>query len=395
VSVAGHWAVAIAVATAAVAAIDAIPQPEIPPRFDEIVYQKMADGALFREQKLAAPFVYRPAVPWLAHAFSVATGTSPNGAFEILARVAAGLQLLLVFGIARSMGGGLRGSLTALLAVALAYHHVRHPLLAASLVDVEAYCVLLAASWALWMRRPGAALLLACVGLLFKEFLVIPGAIAVWHWARGREQPLLHGVLGGLALLAAVAIPRVFASVEVSFEMVELLDPNTWGSFLSVPLQWGRSANLALAAVAYGLPVWVLLTSERARWLWRELGSLRVPFALHVAGVGLLALYGGTNLAVFVAYAVPVLAVVLARLAREAENWEIGFALLATAVFNRIWMTVPVPGDDEASLFAYVDFYGAWAGRVTPATFTRWAELVALTSIPFAVRSGRARAQRA
>jgi hypothetical protein len=87
-----------------------------------------------------------------------------------------------------------------------------------------------------------------------------------------------------------------------------------------------------------------------------------------------LVMYGGTNLAVFVTYSLPIQVMVFVILLDHGDirPWELPFVFLAVIVFNRLWMPIPLP---DINLQQYLDFYGGYHMLVTTRTVTRIVEL--------------------
>jgi hypothetical protein len=74
----------------------------------------------------------------------------------------------------------------------------------------------------------------------------------------------------------------------------------------------------------------------------------------------------------FIAYLFLPVADLIAALARRSATRGVVYAVVATAVFNRVG--VPVPQD---SLARFLDFYGGWDGTLTAATLERALEAMA------------------
>ena len=389
-----QWACAVLVALAAVAITDAFTGTIPRPLFDGWFYSDMAANGIAGNPRLVAPFAYRPAGPliagFIAELFSVPVPT----AFGILARLAAVTTLLLVFGFARSFGAGFRGSLAAETAIAFSCFQLKFPLYFPMLVDVVSYPLVLLAVWALLRRMFVECLLLSCAGMFFKEFLVIPALLVSWclgsAYRRDRSWRTLLSLGCALALTAVcVAAPRIFIPVVGSRQFIDpIRDPASLSKLMTVPLDWRRDVNLAFSSISYWLPTLLLVTSARLGKLWNAMEAERGLLLAYAGGVLILALYGGTNLMVFVTYTLPVQAIALSRLASggDVDTREIAFMLAAVLVFNRILLAFPVLTPDDPALFRFVDFYGGWSSRITTSTALRSLELVGYLVLAVALR---------
>jgi hypothetical protein len=306
-------------------------------------------------------------MPWLVRGVSAVTGASIVQGFRGVGFASAVLLLgLTVFWARRRIGFTAPAAFVAV-CVGFAFTHVKFPLYFSTLVDVAAYPILVLALWLGLSRRYTASLLAACVGLLFKEFLIIPVALLVYrmhtdqglrpHARRTRE------VLAVSLALAVVLLPRLAVPVVASFQEVDPLhDPRSLQNLLADPLSWRRHVNIVYAWTGYWLPVLLLCTQERVRTAWRSLEGIRGWLALHLFLVWLMTLYGGTNIFVFVSYAVGAQIVVLCALAAQRiPRRELALVLAALAVYNRIPWDIP---DPALSFDRYIDFTGGWATRL-------------------------------
>ena len=320
-----------------------------------------------------------------------------------MAFTAAVSLLVSIFLFARWAGATAPGALSIMAALGFYYFHVRHPLFFYSLVDIEAFPVMLLAVWALLAGRRGLCLVLACVGLFFKEFLIVPALLvaleAVREWKRSGWDPGARRQWG-FALLAlglasaCVLAPRLLLPISHSFQLIDPLNrPESVTQLARKPLDMARDLNLAFALLCYWLPTLMLVTRERARSLWQDLGDWRLPTVVHLVLVFALALYGGSNVTTFVAYALPFEVLVLALLLkRRIPAWEVIVVLLAVFAFNKVPNAIPPLDGSRAALEAHVDFYTGWSSRVNAATRVRWVQLgLCLLVLPVLRRAARPR----
>jgi hypothetical protein len=217
-----------------------------------------------------------------------------------------------------------------------------------------------------------------------KEFLVIPALLALAAGARGEPRARrVELVAGALALVAAIALPRVAIPIANSYQSVDLLEPGRWAADLAIALEPGRWLRVAFSMLAFAMPALILATPARVARL-RARGSGRIAAgAVYLALVALLSLLGGADMPRFSAYLLPLLTIVLATFladapgepARAVRVLEVAIALAATFAFNRIWIAIP---DPLTQLAAFADAFGGHGdGRLEQLGF-RAAELAAL-----------------
>lgn len=385
------YACALAVAVAFVSLVSRFANP-IPPQWDGLYYLAMAESRPGDAACLVAPFAYRPAVPWLAHlAAELWSLPTPSG-FAAVAWLSAVALLVAVFGLARSLSRRWWHALVPMVLLGAYFPHVKLPLHFPLLVDVAAYPLMVLATWALLRRRLGLCLAISGVGLLFKEFLAIPLALAVV--ALGVEALRLRSPASVARLLAAtiagvlaVVLPRVLIPVSATFQFVDPIhDPATLSRLVLAPLDELRNFNIVLALVSCWLPTLVLITRQRLERVWSQLAEADAlwPSLGSLALVLLLTMYGGTNLSVFVGYTVGVQAVVLALLVRGGVGRvEVAWAVMAVVATNELLRPIPSPLD---GFDAYIDFYGGWSSRVTVSSVARLVELAGFVAMAAALR---------
>ncbi len=357
-----------------------------PPVNDAIYYVDMAEHGVAGNDHLAAPFAYRPAVPMIVRAlhalFSV---TIPEG-FRLLVLVSAVALLFLTFLFSRTLDTGIAASLIPTVAVAFSFFHIKFPLFLPTMVDIEASVLMLAAMWSLLMRNYGIALALSCVGLLFKEFLVIPpllmaiGFIIKYFRTRSPDA-LVWSVSIIVAVGVCVILPRALLPIQQNYDFQEIhrFPPQVrLKMFLRTPLDYFKDANLIFSALSYWLPVLMLLTRKRIRDAWEWLGDNRRFFVLYLTLVFLLALYGGTNLMIFVTYSLAAQIMILAFIAGRGLFWyEVIYFALTLFFFNKLYASIPLPSQD---FYSYIEFYGGWSSLLTPRTLFRLIELTGIVA---------------
>ena len=381
-----HFAIALTLAIGLLGIVDAVGNEIERPVHDGKFYVDMARNGIVGNAQLAAPFAYRPAVPLAVRAFSQISGRDATQGFRLFSRIAALIGLLCAFALARFVSGDVRISLLVMTTTALSYFHLKFPLFFFPLIDVEAAPLMLLALWAALTRHWGACLAIALPGLFFKEFLAVPLAVMMVMLARdfaadrSRRDLAIWIAVTACMMTVCIALPRALLPVRASMQFLDPLQkPETLSLLWTAPLQPGRLANLAFAIAAYWLPTAMLATRERTRLVVERLGEWRLPLAVAFGLVTLLALYGGTNLNLFVSYTLAIQVIVLASLRRdEVHGIEWAFVLLALFVFSRIGIDIPSPVAGREALDHYVDFYAGWSDRTVT---TGWRSLEVLSMV--------------
>jgi len=134
----------------------------------------------------------------------------------------------------------------------------------------------------------------------------------------------------------------------------------------------------------------MLVTPARLQAALSTLGPRTARLsAAYTVLVLLLTLYGGTDLARFTTYLLVPQALLIALLARDSGWAEIGVMIVATLVFNRIWMQIPI-----WDLEKYLDFYGGYSSRVNGVTALRFLEIGAFLVLAALARAATQRTVR-
>jgi hypothetical protein len=354
----------------------------IAPKWDAVFYMDMAKSGVIGNPRLMAPFAYRPAMPYLSRLSAFALHTSIENGFRVVGWISMVGFLLGVFALARRFAPGYL-ALVPMVALGFSFAHVKFPIFFYTLVDAPAYALIVLASWALISDRLTLCLLVSCLGLFFKEFLIIP-LLLLWF----RLGYIYRGTRSGrdLARLAAaivlglsvILLPRLLLHVTATVQYVDPL--NDLSTLKRVVTPWfiePRVFNVMYVSASYWLPTLLLLNAPRFDRVWAQ---LRASKLLGLAGgylflILLLTMYGGTNIFVFVAYSAPIQAIVLALLLQsKVSKVELVCVILITFMYNKIMLNIPLTpvGDYDG----YSDFYGGWQSRVPESTLMRSLEMV-------------------
>lgn len=354
----------------------------IPPAWDALHYLDMSRYGVTGNENLSAPFAYRIGVPLVAGAVSDLFQIPIELTYRAGAILAASLFILITLSISLKICRDIRfATLTALLTAA-GFWHVKFSAFFDTAIDIYALFLLVLAWFFILKKWWIPAFLIGIFGLLVKEWLGVIIALLTFlslRWAVQERRISNFAVPLGIILAggAVIWLPRALIEVAQTVQMFDPLNDPDWQSvLLSVWTNKARVFNLCLSSLSYWMPLLLLLTPGRMQGILVDLkrDGLLAICILHIGLVSLLALYGGTNIPIFVSYSAPVLAVTLSYLmSRSVPLVEIVVAFGVVLLINRIFVNVPDPRIDMGM---YLDHIPGYDSRLNGRSFTRLIELV-------------------
>jgi hypothetical protein len=244
--------------------------------------------------------------------------------------------------------------------VALLGIHSKSPLFFFTLVDVCAYPFVVFAVWAFIRKKYFLCLAISVVGLLFKEFLVIPIVLLPVHFgmAYWREKGWKNLVSFFLVLAVGagmIVLPRLLIPVSSTLQEVGPVNNlSTLKNLWTNPFDELRLANVFFSILSYWLPTLLLLNTSRLKDTWNELGHLRIYIIVYLIMILLFPMYGGTNILVFVSYSVPIQVIILSVILKNKVHLsEMVLVFAVLMIYNKIFLEIPLPAEN---LDAYLDF---------------------------------------
>ncbi|MBE2185063.1 MAG: hypothetical protein IAE89_16655 [Anaerolineae bacterium] len=353
--------------------------------WDWVHYLDMAEHGITGNTGLVSPYAYRPLPPLLAGMIGDFSGRSHVAGFRTLAYAGAIGQIVLAFTLARLFitrrSRQFWGAFALAIIAAVSTFSVKFYLFDTFRTDPLAFPLVLlgmigltqhvrrAANGQSTLGWDAAILLSGVIGALIREFAAIPAGLLIvvfvqQAWRERSVSPLIKALIASAILALAFLLPRLLIQVGRSDQLFDVI------TMPELVTMWRRNLNLALGLLIALLPVWMLLTPRRLKAIWRQLTGLRLSLFLYIMAILTLSFLGGTDISRFMAFLMPVVIILCAILVNEARSaWEIVYAVLAWAIYNRPFSPVPM-----SNLDAYLDFYVVYWNRQTDATWLRVGE---------------------
>jgi hypothetical protein len=314
------------------------------------------------------------------------TGYSVESVFLGATRIIGCMLIFAVWALARSVGSRSLPAAMAAVVAALSFHVLKVPLFWYTLIDIEACLVMVWAMHLLLVGRTRSCLVMACVGVLLKEFLVIPAMLALLAMAWSRPRRSIAAIaMGGLLLAFFILLPRLVLPIAKSFQAVDPMHAAGWLHDLGKSFAPARWARVGYSMLAFFAPVLMLISKQRLEPLRRMPRARAYIASVFLGLLTLLSLLGGSDIPRFAVYALPLQAIGIATLLadeplpyRRSLLVELAVVAGATFVFNRIWISLPHP---TIQLAAFVDAYSGHAASPDARLMQRTWELLATIAL--------------
>ncbi|MCX7767114.1 MAG: hypothetical protein N2246_10465, partial [Candidatus Sumerlaeia bacterium] len=293
---AGQYFVVLMLAISWVTAI-ALTTTTMPVNWDGFHYMNMALNGVIGNPELCAPFAYRPGMPLLARYIWKIFSLPIDSAFKLVGYMSAVGMLVASFALAKCFTHNFWKALIPMAIVAFSAHHIKFPIFFFSLVDIAAYPIMVVCLLAFVKEKYTLCFVLSCIGLFFKEFLVIPLILLILksghrflteHSLRNFFTVLGIIVTGSLIIL----IPRLFLPVKWTDQAIDPFNPPLlMDKLLSIPQDKLRNFNILYSLLSYWLPTLLIITPRRFKHLWQDLNKLRFYIVIYFVLILLLTLY--------------------------------------------------------------------------------------------------------
>jgi len=362
---------------------------------DFVYYIDMAEYGIVDNPNLAAPFAYRPLTPFMARGLANILNSSLETGFRIVAWMGALLTLTSSYALARTIGAQHKNALLIILIIAGSFFQLKYLLFDVYRPDHLAYGLLILAFIALLHKQWLACIIISAMGLLTREFCIIPLVLMLLHlfsqlWKEqtGRAINVMWLISGGIVIVIFVLLPRLLLPIETTFVYATLFKPDpTAIETITQPLtSLRRNLNLLFSLLAYVLPLIWLGGWAQIKGAWQDLGDHRWLVGGYTLMVLGLTLIGGTDLARFVTYLhIPLIIFSVFLLKKDTPLILLVGLFLSLIIFNRIPFEIP-----QENYNHFIDFYGGYHDRINSAVILRWQELIVFLFIAVGIRGGLA-----
>lgn len=326
----------------------------------------------FAARPLVSPFVYRYATPLLVKGLA-SLGLSIEGGFRLLAYLGAFLQLMGVFAFVHWFTRSRKAAWVTLLVTGLSLFHLKFLLFDVYRPDHFAYALILLAAWLAFQRRFAPLLLVTLAASQFREFTILPliAYLCSFAWMNlDRRTFRIQAALSALGLALALGLPRLLLPVSQDFQFVNLSADGLLRGALAVFIL-PRDINFLYSILSYLLPLLMLASLPQIRAAFDALTlEVRRFLLVYTALVLLLSFFGGTDFPRFATFLFLPQILLVGALSGAVRNRSLLLMLASVAVFNLLWLPVPLGSVEE-----YRDFYGGYHTKVTAVTAWRIAEM--------------------
>lgn len=150
--------------------------------WDYVHYISMAEKGIIGNTFISAPFAYRIVTPMAARLLITIFPLSTETAFLILTYIGTISSLVLIFALAKRFNANFGTAIIVMLAIGLSFYHGKYVVFDMYRPDPLAYPVIILAMFALFDKRYLLCIVLSVLGMLIREFVVIPAAIVGVLW---------------------------------------------------------------------------------------------------------------------------------------------------------------------------------------------------------------------
>jgi len=350
--------------------------------WDFLYYIAMAkDG--FNAQPLASPFAYRYLTPLIVNGITRISSLSIEHGFLLVAYLGAIAQLAGIFFFTNWLTNSHKGAYLAMLVTALSLFNVKFLLFDIYRPDHLAYALILLQTYFAFEKKFLPLLIVTIIASQIREFNIIPliaFLIASWR-LRSRTVIIKHIFLSALCLLPAIILPRILIPVTEKYQIVGLSQEGILTA-LSLPFITTIDINFIFSVIAYIIPLLFIADMKMIKSTISGLpDDRRIYLYIYTSLVLFLSFFGGTDFFRFTTFLFLPQIILIGLIASQNSNFQIGFMIAITFIFNRIWLPFPIWDKDQ-----YLDFYGAFALRLNWSTLFRILECFAFILLGFLLR---------
>jgi hypothetical protein len=347
--------------------------------WDFVYYIDMAEHGVWGNPNLGAPYAYRFLTPLIARFLNFTFHQRTYFGFKVTAYLGLTGELFGLYWLARKLKDNFFQALIVMMTTALALFNVKFLVFDFYRPDQLAYPLLVFSILALLADRWWLALILSTVGLISREYLIIPPLIILYtclrDWLRDRRdwRPVAKAATVAVSVGLVFALPRALIPVSFTQQILDPFhDPNYMKTLIGMPFNWSRDFNFLFDILAYFMPLLILATPQRLKHAWEGIRPVRAWFFIYVAVNLVGMMYGGTDMMRYVTFFfIPQTLLLIYVLREDVHILEIVYLAIAMVIFNRLLDKFPI-----WDFNAYLDFYGGYGDHIDVQSILRLVQVI-------------------
>lgn len=349
--------------------------------WDFVYYLGMAkDG--FNANPMASPFAYRYLTPLLVHGLFLAGVPTPIG-FSLLAYLGGIIQLTGIFFFIKWLTHSNKGAYLAMAVTALSLFNIKFLLFDIYRPDHLAYGLILLQTYFAFNKKFLPLLLITIIASQIREFNIVPLAAYLFMALRTEKRSafLQQAIISAICLAPAILLPRLLIPVTENYQIVGL-SADAIITTLVLPFIPSVDVNFIFSIAAYFLPLLFIANLRTIKVTFLSLPEAQRRYlTAYTILVLLLSFLGGTDFNRFATFLFLPQIILIGLLTPSLSNLQIGFMLVSTFIFNRIWAHFP-----DWDVEKYRDFYGGFSLRLNMATLYRILECAGFITLGYFIR---------
>ena len=349
--------------------------------WDFVYYLGMAkDG--FNASPMASPFAYRYLTPLLVHGLFLA-GLPINTGFILFAYLGGMAQLTGIFFFVKWLTRSNKGAYLAMAVTVLSLFNVKFLLFDIYRPDHLAYGLILLQTYLAFKKRFFPLLVITFIASQIREFNIIPLTAYLFMALRSEHRSVFirQVVLSAICLTPAIILPRLLIPVTENYQIFGL-SADAIITTLILPFLPSVDVNFIFSIIAYFLPLLLIADLKTIKTAFQSMSEeQRRYLTAYTILVLLLSFLGGTDFNRFATFLFLPQIILIGLITPSISNLQIGFVLISTFIFNRIWAHFP-----DWNVEKYRDFYGGFSLRLNMSTLYRILECAGFLTLGYFIR---------
>lgn len=336
----------------------------------------------FNANPMASPFAYRYLTPLLVHGLFLAGVPTPIG-FSLLAYLGGIIQLTGIFFFIKWLTHSNKGAYLAMAVTALSLFNIKFLLFDIYRPDHLAYGLILLQTYFAFNKKFLPLLLITIIASQIREFNIVPLAAYLFMALRTEKRSafLQQAIISAICLAPAILLPRLLIPVTENYQIVGL-SADAIITTLVLPFIPSVDVNFIFSIAAYFLPLLFIANLRTIKVTFLSLPEAQRRYlTAYTILVLLLSFLGGTDFNRFATFLFLPQIILIGLLTPSLSNLQIGFMLVSTFIFNRIWAHFP-----DWDVEKYRDFYGGFSLRLNMATLYRILECAGFITLGYFIR---------